>query len=150
VLGSLVGGWIASSLGRRLSYFLMSLGSLALSLWIFLTLTPTDAQFPWAAFALGFVATMFFGWLPWFLPELFPTAVRATGIGVSYNFGRIFSAAAVLSSTVLSAWFYGDIAKMGVATSVIYAAGLVLAWFIPGDSKSCDRETRSGCGNDLP
>ena len=150
VLGSLVGGWIASRLGRRLSYFLMSLGSLALSLWIFLTLNPTDPQFPWAAFALGFVATMFFGWLPWFLPELFPTAVRATGIGVAYNFGRIFSAAAVLSSTVLSAWFYGDIAKMGVATSLIYVAGLVLAWFIPGDSKSGGRETRDGRGNDLP
>lgn len=141
VLGSLAGGWIASSLGRRLSYFLMSLGSLALSLWIFLTLNPTDPQFSWAAFALGFVATMFFGWLPWFLPELFPTAVRATGIGVSFNFGRIFSAAAVLSSTVLSAWFYGDIAKMGAATSLIYAAGLVLAWFIPGaeSSQECDR-----------
>ena len=131
VLGSLAGGWVAASLGRRLSYFLMSVGSLALSLWIFLTLSPADREFPWAAFALGFVATMFFGWLPWFLPELFPTDVRATGIGVSYNFGRIFSAVALLSSTALSALFSGDIAKMGAATSLIYAAGLILAWFIP-------------------
>jgi MFS family permease len=140
VLGSLLGGWVASSIGRRLSYFLMSLGSLGLSVYTFLMLNPADAGFRWAAFALGFAGTMFFGWLPYFLPELFPTRVRATGIGVSYNFGRILSAVAVLSSTVLSAWFQGDIARMGAATSLIYAAGLLLAWFIPADRESAEQE----------
>jgi hypothetical protein len=52
-------------------------------------------------------------------------------MGVSFNFGRLLSAAAVLSSTALSAWFGGDVSKMGAVTSLIYAAGLVLAWFIP-------------------
>lgn len=131
VLGSLIGGWVASAVGRRLSYFLMSLGSLGLSAWVFLASSPIEPAFPWLAFALGLVGTMFFGWLPYFLPELFPTPVRATGIGVSYNFGRILSALAVLSSTTLSAWFAGDISRMGAATSVVYACGLVLAWFIP-------------------
>ncbi|MEW6159148.1 MAG: hypothetical protein AB1813_17115, partial [Verrucomicrobiota bacterium] len=113
------------------SYFLMSFGSLTLSAVIFLKLTPASPLFPWATFGLGFIATMFFGWLPYFLPDLFPTEVRATGMGVSYNFGRILSAAAVMSSTGLSAWFGGDIAKMGATTSLVYAAGLVLAWWIP-------------------
>lgn len=131
VIGSLSGGWLASRLGRRRSYFLISLGSLALSAYIFLTLTPTRAEFLWATFALGLVSTSFFGWLPYFLPELFPTRVRATGSGVTYNFGRILSAAALLSSTALSALFQGDIAKMGATTSLVYALGLVLAWFIP-------------------
>ena len=131
VMGSLAGGWVAQILGRRLSYFLMSLGSLGLSAYIFLTLNPRAPEFPWAVFALGFIATMFYGWLPYFLPELFPTPIRATGIGVSYNFGRILSAGAVLGSTGLSSFFHGDISKMGATTSVVYAAGLVLAWFIP-------------------
>jgi hypothetical protein len=131
VLGSLIGGWAASGIGRRLSYFAMSGGSLGLSAWIFLTLNPSDRVFPWAIFALGFVSTMFYGWLPYFLPELFPTAVRATGIGISYNFGRILSAAALLSATALSGWFGGDIAKMGAVTSVVYAGGLVLAFLVP-------------------
>jgi MFS transporter, SHS family, sialic acid transporter len=143
VLGSLLGGWVASSIGRRLSYFVMSLGSLLLSIYTFLKLSPTGPEFRWAAFGLGFIGTMFFGWLPYFLPELFPTRVRATGIGVSYNFGRILSAIAVLSSTALSASFHGDIARMGAATSLIYAAGLVLAWFIPSGRERAERDEAS-------
>lgn len=131
VIGSLAGGWLASRFGRRSSYFLISLGSLALSGYIFLTLTPTRPEFLWAVFGLGLVSTSFYGWLPYFLPELFPTRVRATGTGVTYNFGRILSAAVLLSSTRLSEVFHGDIAKMGATTSLIYAMGLIVVWFIP-------------------
>jgi hypothetical protein len=95
------------------------------------------------AFALGFVSTMFFGWLPYFLPELFPTRVRTTGMGVAFNFGRILSAGALLSSTALSSWFHGDIAKMGAVTSLIYAGGLLLVPFIPtGSEERGSRVTR--------
>ncbi|MBM3832768.1 MAG: MFS transporter [Verrucomicrobia bacterium] len=131
VIGSLLGGWIASRLGRRRSYFLISLGSLALSAYIFLRVKPNDPQFVWTVFALGLVSTSFFGWLPYFLPDLFPTSVRATGTGVSFNFGRILSAVALLSSTALSELFRGDISKMGATTSLVYGFGLVVAWFIP-------------------
>jgi hypothetical protein len=123
----------------------MSLGALGLSAYIFLGLNPADAEFRWAVFALGFVATMFYGWLPYFLPELFPTRVRATGIGVSYNFGRILSAIAVLSSVAMSAWFRGDISKMGAATSLVYAAGLALAWFIPS-AHDCEERGNDSSG----
>lgn len=138
VVGSLLGGWLASRLGRRLSYFLMSLGSLALSAYIFLALQPTSREFLWATFALGLVSTSFFGWLPYFLPDLFPTRVRATGTGVSYNFGRIFSAAAILASTALTGIFRGDIGRMGAATSLIYALGLLVVWWIPRDEELRD------------
>jgi hypothetical protein len=74
---------------------------------------------------------LFFGWLPYVLPELFPTPVRATGAGVSFNFGRILSAAAVLSSTVLTYYFQGDIAKMGATTSLVYVLGMVVIWMVP-------------------
>jgi hypothetical protein len=33
-----------------------------------------------------------YGWLPLYLPELFPTSVRATGQGVCYNSGRVLAA----------------------------------------------------------
>ncbi|MCA9078347.1 MAG: MFS transporter [Planctomycetaceae bacterium] len=135
VLGSLVGGWFASWLGERLSYFLISLLSLGLSGYIFLGLDPTMGAFLPAAFALGLISTMFFGWLPYFLPTLFPLRVRATGTGVAFNFGRIFSVVALLSSTALSAAFAGNIAKMGATTSLIYAVGLVLVWLIPKHSQ---------------
>jgi MFS family permease len=131
VLGSLMGGWLASRLGRRLSYFLISLGSLLLSGYIFLGLRPNRHEFLGATFALGLVSTSFFGWLPYFLPELFPTRVRATGTGISYNFGRIFSAFAIMASTALSELFHGDIGRMGAATSAIYVVGLFIVVWIP-------------------
>jgi MFS family permease len=140
VIGSLGGGWLASRLGRRRSYFCISLGSLVLSHYIFSTLTPIRAEFLWATFALGLVSTSFFGWLPYFLPELFPTRVRATGAGVTYNFGRILSAAALLASTALSEFFRGDIAKMGAATSWVYAFGLAIIWLIPASGGLDERK----------
>lgn len=132
VIGSLLGGWFANTLGARRSYFLISLGSLGLSLFVFGTLKPMDALFLPSVFVLGLISTSFYGWLPYYLPNLFPTSVRATGAGVSFNFGRIFSAIAIGSSTALSEIFGGDISKMGAVTSLIYAAGLMVVWFIPG------------------
>jgi MFS family permease len=131
VLGSLAGGWVASRLGARASYFLISLGSLALSVFIFFFLRPGAAGFLPMVFTLGLVSTAFFGWLPWFLPELFPTRVRATGTGVAFNWGRVVSAAAVLSSAPLSELFAGDAARMAGTLSCVYGLGMVLAFLIP-------------------
>jgi len=54
VIGGLIGGWLANLGGRRLSYFLVSLVSLALGQYIYLFLTPKDASFWGFVFALGF------------------------------------------------------------------------------------------------
>ena len=85
VFGSLLGGIIASVLGRRLSYFLISLGRWRRARYIFSQLDPLHPQFQMFAFLLGFVGITYFGWLPLFLPELFPTRVRSTGTGISFN-----------------------------------------------------------------
>ena len=131
IIGSLCGGWLASLAGRRSSYFLISLGSLAASGYLFLWLSPLDASFLPAVFLLGLISTLFFGWLPYYLPELFPTRVRATGAGVSFNFGRFLSAGAILSTAALSDLFQGDIAKMGATTSLIYVVGMIIIWLAP-------------------
>ena len=130
-LGSLLGGRLANLLGRRLAYFLISLGSLAVNGGIFRFLDPHSPLFLPAVFVLGFISTIFFGWLPLYLPELFPTRVRATGTGVSYNFGRFASAAGVLGAGALMQTFGGDYAKVGAVTSLIYALGMVVIWFAP-------------------
>ena len=49
----------------------------------------------------AFVATLFFGWLPLYLPELFPTLVRATGTGIAYNAGRFATAVGVFAAGAL-------------------------------------------------
>ena len=58
----------------------------------------TNSQLQWIVdgytlvFAVGFTTAAFYGWFPLFLPELFPTRMRATGQGVCFNAGRVFAA----------------------------------------------------------
>jgi hypothetical protein len=135
VFGSLLGGWIASLLGRRFTYFLISLASFATSSFIYSFLTPADPWFSTFAFLLGFVGVTYFGWLPLYLPELFPTRVRATGTGVTFNSGRILAAVSVLGAGVLAGWFHGDYARVGTFTGFVYVAGMVAICFAPDTSK---------------
>jgi MFS family permease len=133
-LGSFVGAQVASLLGRRLSYFLISLGSVVLTCGLFLFTRPLDALFlPWV-FAQGFVATLFFGWLPLYLPELFPTRVRASGSGLAYNAGRFATAAGVFAAGAFAAWFDGDLARVGAVTGLVYALGMLVVWWAPATS----------------
>jgi hypothetical protein len=81
------------------------------------------------------VTTLFFGWLPLCLPELFPTRVRASGTGIAYNSGRFASAAGVLGAGALMAWSGGDYAQVGVISGLVYALGMVVIWWAPDTSK---------------
>lgn len=131
VFGSLLGGVLASALGRRFSYFVISLGALAVSTYIFSRLDPLHPQFQVLAFALGFVGITYFGWLPLFLPELFPTRVRSTGTGIAFNTGRVVAAVVVLSAGFLLDQFAGDYSQVGLYSGLIYGVGMVVIWFVP-------------------
>ena len=140
ILGSLLGGWIASTLGRRNTYLIASVGALFTSQTIFLYLNPTDSSFLWWVSALGFFNGIYFGWLPYCLPELFPTRARSAGAGVSFNFGRILTAITVFATGTLTQVFEGDYARIGRVTSLIFVVGIVAIWFVPFSSKQ-DLET---------
>lgn len=134
ILGSLLGGYLANQFGRRATYFVISLGSVLAGGYIFWFLNPLDDSFLRWVFIMGFIGTIFFGWLPLYLPELFPTEVRATGTGVTFNFGRIMSAVGVLGAGGLMVVFEGDYARVGRITSLIYAFGMVVILFAPDTS----------------
>jgi hypothetical protein len=136
IVGSLLGGWIASLVGRRLSYFLVSLVALFLAEYMFWFGYPTDRGFLIWVGALGFFSGIYFGWLPLFLPELFSTRVRSTGSGVSFNFGRIVTAVTIFATGVLIDRFGGDYARIGRVTSLIFALGLVVVCFAPDTSRN--------------
>lgn len=136
VIGSLLGGWIGSLFGRRRAYMLISLAALFCAQYAFWFTVPTDGDFLiWVA-ALGFFSGIYFGWLPLFLPELFPTRVRSTGAGVSFNFGRILTAVTIFVTASLMEAFEGDFARIGRVTSLVYAVGIFIIWFAPDTSKS--------------
>ena len=131
IFGSLLGGVVAAMLGRRLSYFLISLGAMATSTYMFTQLDPLHPMFPYWTFVLGFISIVYFGWLPLFLPELFPTHVRSTGSGVSFNTGRVVSGLVVLSAGLLLELVGGSYARVGFATGLIYGLGMIVIWFAP-------------------
>jgi len=135
IAGSLLGGWIASQIGRRLTYFLVSLASLLIAQYVFWFLVPSDDEFLiWVA-ALGFVSGVYFGWLPLCLPELFPTRVRSTGAGVGFNFGRIATAVTLFAAGALMEHFRGDYARIGRITSLAFILGMVAILLAPDTSK---------------
>ena len=131
IIGSLLGGWIASLTGRRLSYFVSSVCAFASAQYLFWLLSPETTSFlVWFA-VLGLFNGFFFGWLPLFLPELFETRVRSTGAGVCFNFGRIITAITVFATALLITAFNNDYGMIGRLTSMIYLLGAVGICLVP-------------------
>ncbi len=94
-LGSLAAVPLARLLGRRpmfIAYFLYS--SLALLATFGLDLEPQTRLA--MLFLVGVGVYGVFGTFPFYLPELFPARLRATGAGFCYNIGRVFAAAGPL------------------------------------------------------
>ena len=137
VVGSFLGAVVGGRLGRRWTYFGLCLGSLAACAYLFLLqlrVHPAVDVWFFAAVALvGALTASFYGWLPLYLPELFPTRVRATGQGFSYNAGRMIAAAGALGTSFLmsSYVFNGSYDRAGAAMSLVYVVGMVVIWFAP-------------------
>jgi MFS family permease len=130
-LGSFLGAPFAAAVGRRLSYILISVGATLLTWAMFQWTAPLESSFLPIVFAQGMVATLFFGWLPLYLPELFPTYIRATGAGVSMNIGRFATAGGVLAAGWLFTWFENDYSAIGAACSLVYALGVLVILAAP-------------------
>jgi hypothetical protein len=135
-LGAVLGGLAAEWLGRRRSYALYCIGAVAVSWLLYLTCDSFGPRLLLLAAVGGIFATAFFGWLPLYLPELFPTRVRATGEGLTFNAGRILSAGGVLVTGKLVQALGGHQYASSLM-ALIWVVGLVLIWFGP-ETKGCD------------
>jgi MFS family permease len=137
ILGTMAGALLCNVIGRRPTYTLLCLGSLATSLTFYLG----NSEFGWpfliGMFFVGGLTASFYGWLPLYLPELFPTRVRATGQGFSFNFGRILAAIGALQSgNLMSLTQFGATKVLSHAhacatMSLVYVLGIGLIWLAP-------------------
>jgi MFS family permease len=146
---SLLGGAIAALIGRRLSYGLMCVFAFTCTQFLFRVAEPSSTAPPifnlnlgftiwspsefifWQS-ALGFCSGFFFGWLPLCLPEMFPTRVRATGSGVSFNWGRILTGLGIIvSSLALRDKFQGQYSAVGSVSGFVYLLGLAVIAMAP-------------------
>jgi MFS family permease len=133
LLGTLLTIPLAKSLGRRPMFAIYFAGSAAAILTTFgLDLEP-EARL-WMLFLIGVPVFGVFGAFPYYLPELFPTRVRATGSGFCYNIGRVIAS--------VGPFVVGSVAAHGTAVQTIFYVGFIpligllfSPWFI---------ETRGG------
>jgi len=129
-IGCVVGAAFAGWAGRRIAYVLLCVTSLGAVWWFYLGNTEFGAMFLVSLFFTGFFSAAFYGWLPLYLPELFPTRIRATGQGFCFNFGRILAAVGVLQVPVLM----GSPPNYPQACStlaLIYVLGVLVIWLAP-------------------
>jgi MFS family permease len=137
ILAALVAGW----LGRRITYCLLCVGSFISLVILYQANDTYGAPLLFSALAAGGITAAFYGWFPLYLPELFPTSIRATAQGFAYNFGRVLSALGTLQTATLTNWFAGDVAhermeieafpKAGATLAAIYLVGLFIIWLAP-------------------
>ena len=131
IVATILAALAAGRFGRRITYTLLCLGSIGSALLLYQGNTEFGPFFLFCSFLAGGVTAAFYGWFPLYLPELFPTAVRATGQGFSYNFGRILAAIGGLQTATLMGFFDGSFPKAGSVLTVIYLVGVVIIWFGP-------------------
>ena len=87
-------------------------------------------RFLFAVALTGVTSAAFYGWLPLYLPELFPTRVRAAAQGFCYNAGRALAAGGVLVTT-FQIDVQGRYAQASALVCLAYVVGLGLAWLLP-------------------
>lgn len=131
IVGTIAAALIGHRFGRRVTYVGMCVLSLVSVLALYQLNTAFDAKFLVTAFLAGGITASFYGWLPLYLPELFPTRVRATGQGFSFNFGRILAAAGALQQIALMQLFGESYPQACSVMSLIYLVGVFIIWLAP-------------------
>jgi MFS family permease len=129
LLGFFAFGFLADAIGRKPTTFFYYLLCLILTPVVYLWVQ--DIHVLLFGFALyGFFIQGVFSWTPIWLPELFPTRMRATAAGFIFNAPRLISAVAplVAGSLIVNLGGYG---KTATIISLFYILGLVTVPFLP-------------------
>jgi len=136
-LGAILGFWafgiLADAWGRKPTMLLYYAGAVALVLVLFRAVQD-PSTFLLIAAVNGFFTVGQFAWMPVYLPELFPTAVRGSAISLVFDVSRYLAAAGPL----LAGWLIVNLGGVSAAASIIglsYLVGLVVTPFAAPETK---------------
>jgi MFS family permease len=134
ILGYISFGYLADWIGRRPTIAFFNIGAIASGVYLYLGLPNWDL-YPYMLPVFGFfIFGVFSGHAIW-LPELFPTYVRATSLSFCNGTGRIITSFGPLVAGLLAGAFGGDF-NLACAVMTCFAVLSLLAVLI-------GRETRN-------
>jgi MFS family permease len=132
-LGAICGyvglGFLADNFGRKPIVMIFFAASFVLTPVLYLWTSDLRLLLLVAA-VNGFFTLGQYSWMSVWLPELFPTRMRATGIAFTFNAPRFIAFLGPLFAGMLIAQF-GGFSKTAVAFSFIYILGFVVVPFLP-------------------
>jgi MFS family permease len=129
LIGYLSFGALADRFGRRPLFALMCVGSLVMLPITFLT-PHAYAHVLLLLPLLGFFNNGIFSGFPIYLPELYPTRIRATGAGFCFNAGRVLASGGPFLTGYLVTSL-GSFGRAASAVALIYLVGLLILPFAP-------------------
>jgi len=138
ILGYATFGFIADAIGRRPAIIFYNLGTIASGLFLYLWVDTWDL-YPYVLPVFGYFVFGVFSGHAVYLPELFPTQVRATAVSFCNGSGRVITSFGPLIAGLITPMLGG---QFSTATAIMTCfAGLSILAMLLG------RETR---GQDLP
>jgi MFS family permease len=129
IAGNFFAGWLAKVLGFRRAIVIMCVGFFLAMFGTYVV--PRDHQsmlrwIPWVGFFSGV-----FGLFTMYLPPLFPTLLRTTGAGFSYNIGRIVAAAGTVFFGFRQLGNVDDFRRVLLYTSFVFLPAAAVALMLP-------------------
>lgn len=129
ILGYIGLGFVADIYGRKPVVLVFFAASLLMTPVLFLW-THDLALLLVVTAVNGFFTLGQYSWMPVWLPELFPTRVRATGVAFAFNTPRFVAFIGPLVAGQLIANF-GGFGNAAVTISFIYVLGFATTFFLP-------------------
>jgi MFS family permease len=124
ILGYSAFGFVADVIGRRPTIVLYNIGTIASGLYLYLG-AQDYSLYPIMLPVFGFCVFGVFSGHAVYLPELFPTHVRATAVSFCNGTGRVITSFGPLVAGLLAAPFGGDFAKATAVMTCFAALSIV-------------------------
>ena len=128
VTGGFLSGWIAKTIGVRRAMMCCFSGCGLMSVLLF----GLNSGFSWSIYVETAFLSLFFGTsqglLSFYIPQLFPPAIRAGATGLCFNVGRALTTAAVFFLGALVT-FFGGYGNALLLFSLVFVVGFIILYF---------------------
>jgi MFS family permease len=136
MVSSIVGNFLAAAIARRIGYK-RTIALMALAYFITMTFaygTVRSLDVLWWCFPLLGVCSGFFALFTMYLPPLFPTLLRTTGAGFSYNIGRIAAAVGTVAFGMISPIGDDEAKRLALlASGFLFLPAALIALVMPAE-----------------